>query len=302
MSAGIIRNEPIASYHANEAISSTQLLDMRPTPRFFFEKHVAKTLPRESKREFDLGNSAHWLILEGRQEFEERIAMVPEVYQGKEGIKPWNWNANACKDWRDARPGKVLLSGADLVTIDRMAAAVEENPDAVALLSGGESEVTFRVQHPAFAVQCRADHWHEVSGTAPHRDGWRYDAPVCVDLKTCESIEQFRAHYFQHRYYYRAAFYRDVIAGAIGTAELPAFVFVAVEKNAPFRCEVFEPTEGDIELGRIEVLADLMTLRRCIERNEWPNSKPGVQPIELTEWQRRVSQGNGAALFETEAA
>jgi hypothetical protein len=298
--SGIIRGESITAYHANSAISSTQLVDMR-IPALFQMKHVAKTLPREERREFDIGNAAHWLILEGRKALEERTVLQPDVYPtAKEGDKPWTYAANYCKDWRRAQAGKVILSADDFANIDRMAKAVESNPDAVALLTGGESEVTFRVQHPAFAVQCRADHWH-----TPHHAGPAnvVAGNCCVDLKTCESIEQFRAHYFKMRYYYRAAFYQDVISDALGIAgERPAFVFVAVEKNAPWRCEVFEPTESDLELGRTEMLADLKTLRTCLERNEWPGSKLGVQPIELTSWQRKIAEANGAALWEEAVA
>ena len=118
---------------------------------------------------------------------------------------------------------------------------------------------------------------------------------VCVDLKTCDSIEQFRAHYFKLRYYYRAAFYRDVIEQVVG--ERPEFLFVALEKSAPWRCEVFEPSDTDLELGRAEMLADLKTLRQCMETGHWPGSKLGIQPIELTAWQRKASENAGAALY-----
>lgn len=283
---GIIRGESLLAYHSNPAVSSTRLMDMRPCALFYKMRHIDKTLPKESKTEFDIGNAAHWLILEGRNALDARTVEQPRTYQNDKGeVKAWTYAANVCKAWRDTHPGKVILTAADFATIDRMAAAVGENPDAVALLTGGESEVTFRVQHPAFAVQCRADHYYKSATGA-----------MCTDLKTCDSIEQFKAHYFKFRYYYRAAFYQDVIEQA--DSVIPEFRFVVSEKNAPFRCEVFEPTEGDLELGRAEMLADLKTLRTCMQTGVWPGSKLGVQPIELTAWQRKLSEGNAAALFE----
>lgn len=299
---GIIRGEDIGVYHANDAVSSTRLMDMRPCAKYFFGRHVAKTIPAPKNDAFDVGNAAHWLILEGKAALEKRTVLQPATYwpedmDGPAKEKKWNWNANVCKAWREMHRGKVILTADDFTTIDRMAAAVGENPDAVALLTGGESEVTFRVQHPAFAVQCRADHFFDEVPPGIHWAG-----PLCVDLKTCDSIEQFRVHYFKHRYYYRAAFYRDVISDAIGLTAPPAFVFVVCEKSAPWRCEVFEPTEQDLELGRTEMLADLKTLRECLEKNEWPGSKLGVQPIELTSWQRKFSSEAGAALYAEEVA
>jgi hypothetical protein len=302
---GIIHGEPIAQYHANPAVSSTQLMDMRPCPAYYYGRHITKTIPPPKSDAFDVGNGAHWLIVEGRKALEERTVLQPAEYHAwsnhKEprdlGMKPWNWNATVCEEWgaREAR-GRVVLTADDFAKIDRMAEAVAENPDAVVLLSGGESEVTFRVQHPAFAVQCRADMWHAKGVSL---DEAIELAPLCVDLKTCDTIEQFRAHYFKHRYYYRAAFYQDVIGDCLGVAgERPAFLFVVVEKFAPWRCEVFEPSEADLELGRNEVLADLKLLRGCIESGIWPNSTLGVQSIELTAWQRKIAEANGAAIFE----
>ncbi len=297
---GIVRGETIQSYHANPAISSTQLLDMRPTPQFFYQKHVAKTLPREERKEFDLGNGAHWLILEGRAALEERTVLQPLTYPVLNKLgdetdrKPWTYAANYCKDWRAAQAGKVILSAEDFATIDRMAAAVGENPDAVALLSGGESEVTFRVQHPAFAVQARADHWHEKGVTLS--TGFE-SRRVIADLKTCETIERFKRDFFIHRYLARAAFYQEVERDAVGSTDLARFAWVALEKSAPFRCEVFEAEDADMELGRAEALSLLMELRKCIQTNEWPNSKPGIQRLELSGWQRKLSSEASAELF-----
>lgn len=295
MNTGIIHNEPIGDYHGSDAVSSTRLMDMRPCPAYFHGRHIAKSIPGPKSDAFDLGNAAHWLILEGRGALESRTVLQPATYPSFSqhkiplflGDKPWNNAANFCKDWCANQGDLVVLSAEDFALVDKMAAAVGENPDAAALLSGGESEVTFRVQHPAFAVQCRADHWHDGTQTI-------------VDLKTCETIERFKSEYFRLRYYMRAAFYREVVGIVIGVkhlATMPAFAFVAVEKSAPHRCEVFEPSEGDLELGRNEMLADLKTLRECIESGRWEGSKLGVQPIELTAWQRKIAEANAAGLF-----
>jgi hypothetical protein len=298
---GVLRGEEIGAYHQNDAVSSTRLMDLRPCPLFYYGRHIAKTIPGPKSDAFDIGNAAHWLILEGRAALEARTVLQPATYDNDKGeSKPWTYAANVCKAWREMHRGKVILCAEDFALVDRMAAAVGENPDAAALLSGGESEVTFRVQHPAFAVQCRADMWHATILPARERGPLYELGPTCVDLKTCDTIERFRSEYFKLRYYYRAAFYIDVIEQVTG--ERPAFVFVVVEKSAPYRCEVFEPSEADLELGRNEMLADLKTLKGCFESGIWPGSKLGVQPIELTAWQRKIAEANGQALFEEAVA
>lgn len=315
MRTGIILNEPIGDYHAGDAVSSSKLCDLRPCARAYYEKHVAKTVPKKDGEHFDFGNAAHWLILEGAQALEERCVMQPETYMGPASdrkdapmvAKKWNWNANACKEWASKCGGKLILTRADLDLAHKLAAAVAGNPDAAALVTGGTPEVTFRKALACFTVQTRADYWHPNGVTLP---SGRIEGPVVVDLKSTRTIEHFAADYWKLRYYYRAAFYREVVREVLAdmagepSDSLPfaRFIFVAVEKESPNRCEVFEPTAADLETGRNEMLADLLTLRACYQSGEWPGARLGVLPIELKPWQRKLSADAGAALFGEEAA
>lgn len=313
-----IFNLSIEAYHASDYVSSSKLTDLEPCPLYFKRAHLDKIIPKPDAAHFAIGNAAHWLILEGGEVFLSRTIVHPKFYDAPESArkdapmikKTWNWNANACTDWRDqdAR-GKVVLSQEDFEEIVKLRDEVFANLTARALLTGGHAEVTFRRKFPLFGVQCRTDYWHADGVTLP--DVGRIAGPVVVDLKTCDSIERFKRDFFDLRYHFRAEFYRLVICevlaemGALPVDEItpPRFFFVVVEKSQPYRVEVFEPDAESLAIGKREVAAALMTLGKCYLRNEWPGSKPGVQTIGLKSWQVRASdEATGAVLNSREAA
>jgi hypothetical protein len=295
---GVILGEPSDAYHANDAISSSQLLDLDPCPALFFQKHVEKSVPREESAVFDLGTATHSRLLEGMEAYWQRVAVHPPTYTNDDGeVKNWNFGANKCKAFeRLAKSqGKLCISEADHALIGRMYQATEQNRDAAALLQGGTPEVTFRFNAGPFRLQCRADKWHHAGVVLPSTG--ELTGPAIVDLKTCESIEHFRKHFATLRYYFRAEFYRmvvrEVLAEKTGTPvhEIPLarFFFVAVEKSAPFRCEVFEMGPDTSARGFNEVQAKITTLRRCYASGKWLGSLAGVQTIDIPQWQARLS-------------
>lgn len=295
---GIIFGEPSDAYHANDAISSTQLLDLDPCPALFYQKHIEKSVPRESSPAFDLGTATHSRLLEGMEAYWKRVAVHPPTYTNDDGeVKKWHEGAGKCKAFARLAEsqGKLCISEADHALIGRMYQATEQNRDAAALLSGGTPEVTFRFDAGPFRLQCRADKWHHAGVILPSTG--EMTGPAIVDLKTCESIEHFRKHFATLKYYFRAEFYRMVVrevlakeAGApVDEIPLPRFFFVAVEKSAPLRCEVFEMGAATSARGFNEVQAKIVTLRRCFASGKWPGSLTGVQTIELNNWQARQS-------------
>lgn len=316
MTAEILLSLPIGEYHGSEYVSSTKLLDLEPTPAHYHGKHIAKTIPRKTSDALDFGNAAHLLALEGREAYEAGVAIHPATYPAPESAKkdaplidkPWNWNANACKDWAKAQGNRLILSQAEEDAALQMVAAMMGNPDAAALLTGGKSEVTFRKHLGLFGVQCRLDLWHPEGLTLPSMGP--IGEPVIADLKTCDTIERFRKDFDLLRYGMRSEFYRMVVretlaeVGGLPLDDVPfaRFFWIAQEKQAPWRCEVFEADAEEVETSRKEVHAALATLAECMRTNIWPGAKPGVQRIGRTEWQMRRAGEKADAVIERRAA
>jgi hypothetical protein len=64
------------------------------------------------------------------------------------------------------------------------------------------------------------------------------------------------------------------------------FIFIAVEKEAPFNVELYELDNDAIERGRQEYLDDIETLKDCKESGEYPGYTSGhkIHIISLPTW------------------
>ena len=80
----------------------------------------------------------------------------------------------------------------------------------------------------------------------------------------------------------QAAFYRDGFA-KVGVP-VEAFVFVAVEKSAPWLVSLFMLDDESMQRGEAMVREDLRTLAECLERDEWPGHPVEIQTISLPPW------------------
>jgi exodeoxyribonuclease VIII len=94
---------------------------------------------------------------------------------------------------------------------------------------------------------------------------------VVVDLKTTTdaSPKGFAKAVWKFRYHVQDAFYTDGIEASTGCRPTD-FVFIAVEKTAPFGVGVYRLSEGLREEGRELYLDDVKTWQECMSRNEWP--------------------------------
>jgi hypothetical protein len=308
---GFFLNESSVDYHATDAVSSSKLADMRIAgelcPLNYYVRHVAKTVEAKKGAHFSLGIATHLAILEGEAAFDAGCVMEPPTYTNEKGeVKPWNNNANVCKAWYAGAAGRIVLDRKEAELIRNMAIAVAKHSEAFTLTHYGTPEVTFRKQIAGLTLQCRVDKWHP-DGVKFGKDAHAkdIDGPVVVDLKTCNTIEQFEREFYFLRYNFRAEFYRlvtaEVLAEMAGQSvesiPAPAFRFVVVEKSAPYRVRVYEPDAESLAAGRAEVHADLITLRSCQATGVWPSNTSGTKSIGLKTWQLAKSDAANEQAF-----
>lgn len=127
--------------------------------------------------------------------------------------------------------------------------AVFAHPKAALLLEQGTAETSFWGRISDMPAKCKVDFLNT-----------KYN--VCVDLKTttCSAPDEFSRSVYNYRYHVQAAFYMDL-------TKAERFIFIAVEKEAPFNVELYELDNDAIERGRQEYLADIETLKKCKESN-----------------------------------
>lgn len=68
-------------YHAANGISSTQVKDARVSLMYFYNRHVAKTMPREGSKVLDMGNLVHALALQP-ENLDEEFSVEPVIPEG----------------------------------------------------------------------------------------------------------------------------------------------------------------------------------------------------------------------------
>ncbi len=279
---GMIKGEDIKLYHASDSAGHTKLEVLRDPdrgPLRYFLRYVAKTLPPPAaKSHFDVGSAFDTLLLEGEQAFAERVAVLPDDFNGRT-------NAGKALLEQHRAAGKIVLDGDEHRLVLAMMEAVRRNPDFVALLSAGAPQITFRTQFAKFSAQVRPDWWNHEGVTLP--SGGPPVGPYIVDVKTAEDLDRFLRNRVDFGYDRQAALYREVVRmvladiAGVHTEEIPAptWFFGAVFKTAPVDTMVFRLSDDDLGTAADEVREDLLLLKRCYERNEWPGSPRGVHML-----------------------
>jgi hypothetical protein len=277
MKTGIIRGEPIADYHATDAVGHSKLEVFRNSdrgPARYHGQFIAKTIMRERASDaMNLGSAADALILERRTIFVE----LPDAYRNEKGEeKKFTMAANACKSMvADIEAsGLIPLKSDDVRTVREMDAAVRSNETLRAFLFAGEPQITMRHKLGAFTVQVRPDWWNPNGPLGAYM----------LDLKTAEDMPAFLKNRRAFGYDRQAALYREVarlcIAEATGAevheVEAPAFFFAVVFKTAPIQAVCFQISDEDMALATSEVVDDLRAIKHAYETNEWPGVPSGV--------------------------
>ena len=275
MNFGKIIGEPFEEYFANQCVGSHRLNDALPRPSVYYANHIAKTAPeRDDSAAFAFGRLFHALALEGEGAVAARFAVQPEgidrrTKQGKEDYAAFLF----------ASEGKQAVKQADIDLAWLMVGGIRAKPAAVKLLSRGGPEITFRHQLPMFAVQARVD-WF---------DGEDPAGPLCVNVKTVETLEDFDKQYVNYHYYRGDSFYRMVVAKVLGVESfVPQMVNLVVEKSPPYECEIRVPDAEALEVGAVECMKRLTTLARCYESGVWPGAPDGSRTISLPMWMTKA--------------
>jgi hypothetical protein len=268
MNYGLIKDESHEAYHSCEAIGAHKLEDLSPYPLLFQKKHVTKEITKDKDSDaLRFGRYFHLLALEGEDEASKYFAAAPLVDRRTSAGKM------AWAKFQEEAGQKSYVYEEEVILAWRMVKAIREKPSAVALLSAGSPEVTFRHKMASFSVQARVD-WFNGDDPA---------GPLCLNLKSIEHLDQFDRQYEAFNYYKSDAFYRLVVAKVTGVPTvMPQMVNLVVEKNEPFQCAIRTPDPVSLDIGTSEVMADLSTLKACFDSSTWPGEPDLARPVTLS--------------------
>ena len=275
MIPGII-GEPLETYHANTAVSHSKLRYFAANfPATYKAKYLDKTIPEEQSEAFTFGSYFHSLALEGVAAVDARFVTAPEVDRRTSSGKA-TWAA-----FQASLAGRQAISNEESALAQLMAVSVRSNPTAVALLTKGTAETTFRhAKIPAMALQTRPDWWNPDG--CELTDG----RPYIVDVKTISNLKtEWHHQFFKFGYHLAAAFARAVIADCDGWQGMePDYLFLVVEKEGTHQCEIFRPDEGTLDESRRQNLCDLKRLLACYQTGNWPGGSMEIQNVSAPDW------------------
>lgn len=263
----ILEVEPAAHYHAqaDRFLTGHQLLDFIKCPWLHRKKSVGLIEDTDSAG-YLIGRAAHVRILEGRDAYEAAFALGGPINE-KTG-KPFGAGTKEFAEWAElaVAQGKPVLSHEQVDLVELMFSGVAKNHEAVALLYYGRAEGVVRAEYCGTPCQIRIDWLH------PHRG--------IVDFKTCDDLTWFEADARRDGYHRQVAFYRAVLAQALGGTLVPVHL-IAVETKEPFRCGVWRVGDDTLAEAQRENEAAIRRLLVCRERDEWPTGYEGIRVLDV---------------------
>lgn len=278
---------PSADYHRFRAASASAL------------KVIHAGTPAHLKREWDepqdptpamqWGTGLHWLVLEPNEP--SPVAVTPETYTIPEDTKPkkdgpkpgdilpWNPLAGPCKDWAALQraAGKIVMRPDEFLELRKTALAVNEHPEAGAMLRAVEHREATIVWEDARQVPCKAR-----LDAVSYRD----EEAFIVDLKTTvdASPAGFARKAWELGYHLQAAWYVDALATC--TVDAPRFYFVAVEKDSGL-VSVHQATDDFIAAGREAYRKAMDQFAEAWHTGIWPGYPEEIHALDVPAWARK---------------
>lgn len=232
--------------------------------------HHAETEPSEDTAALFIGRAAHLACFEPER-FAKDYLIVPKIDgRTKEGKA-----ARAELDL-DPRP---KLNAAEAAEIAAWTRAVMDHPVAGKIVRlPAKTEVSVAWVDERTGIECKG----RIDRLAPRKSGY-----LIVDLKTAQSAapRQFAADAIKYGYDLQAAQYVDGLRAATGAEEI-GFLWIVVEKTAPYVVEVYSATDPDtspdfMTNGRYRRDRLMAELVKCLATGIYPGYSDGSKPVPL---------------------
>ena len=261
--AGLIPGIPIEEYHRGPATSKSQLDQLAKSPAHYL---ASLTTQRKETAAMRIGSLFHGLVLEPER---VRIAVAPVCDKRTKDGKA-TWEAFCAENI-----GAEVVTSEEGEMLTGMVASVRAHPAANALLSGpgiAEGSAYWVDEYSGELCRCRPDFY-------------RQDLGIIVDLKSTEdaSLREFARSIAKYRYQVQSAFYQDGVEASTGDY-IKGFLFVAVEKKAPYAVAVYQLDMQGVEAGRIAYRDNLAELADCKSSGKFPAYSDRVETISLPAW------------------
>lgn len=240
-----------ADYDALPGLRSTVLREMlRSTPKQAREYELHGSPDSEAKV---FGRLLHACVLEPER-FERELAVLPEFKGvGSRALKA---------EWELRNAGKIQVRPKVLEQLLAMRDAVMKHTVAREMFAADGANEVSAVWDDPLGMRCKV-RWDRIYSEGVLRQ---------ADLKSTRAAQEdfFRYDMKQYGYDVEACLYSRALDVLHGERPRP-FHFVAVEKTAPHRVEVYELTKAERALGNQKMERAMRVYAECLRTNEWPD-------------------------------
>ena len=252
-------------YHARTELSSTGARRLLESPaRFRWDADH----PQKHSDAFDVGTAVHSMVLgTGAQ-----AVKYPGEHLTPRGAVSTKTETQVWAE-EQRRQGMVPLHPTQYKHVTGMAESLLAHPTARAFLEAAPSrEVTFVSDIDGVPVRCRFD---ALTDQTP------YGRVVGVDLKTTAKTADekgFTRSVVDYGYHVQAGHYDDTYEASVGQP-LDDFVFLVVEKSAPYLVGVHRLVEQWMSMGKTAAAEARKRFAHGTATGEWPGYPTDVHQI-----------------------
>lgn len=256
--AGIIKGISNEAYHKSAGVSKSQLDQFAKSPAHYL---ASLTTPRKETEAMRIGTLFHTLALEPEK---ANFVVGPNINKNTKEWKAFRAEAEAA--------GQVVIDEGDNAMLQGMVASIKNHPAASALLSGpgiAEGSCFWFDERSGELCRCRPDLY-------------RRDLGIIVDLKTTDDASPagFARSIWKYAYHRQAALYMDGVGESTGDI-IKGFVFVVVEKSAPYAVGVYRLDMQGEEAGRVSYQSLLLDMADCKINRNFPAYSTKIETISL---------------------
>ena len=221
-----------------------------------------------------IGTATHCKVLEGEETFSASFIQKPDNIKltSKEG-----------RDWKEANKKKTILSNDGMYRqwdcVMGMSERLRElewfNPDQEDYRK--YNEVSIYWDYDDIRCKARLDRVLVLE-----------DEVIVVDLKTTDSVnvDKFQSKLVDLGYDFQAGWYAAAAEAVYGK---PArFIFVAVERNAPYTVDMFEVPDFMLEEAKRKNDLAMSILKECKRTGEYPAPQPSLKKLDYPRWYNPV--------------
>jgi exodeoxyribonuclease VIII len=249
-----------SEYHNSKGISRSGLMQFKRSPLHFWYEYLSGIAkPNKDTPALVMGELVHTLTLEPEL-FSQRFIVMPDMdrrtKQGKLDYELF------LKDSLD----KSIINEDQISTAKLMANSATSNHLISSLIEDSKIEQSIYFTHATSGLQCKV-----------RPDIWNNN--IVADLKTSADagFRAFQSSAFKYGYFLQAGLIQQALHSL--NINLERFIFIVVEKDAPFCTALYLLDEEAIEWGAKQADKLLERIAFHLDKNEWPGY--GVQNLTL---------------------